>query len=320
MRGGGAGTAAAVFYGWGEVLLSQKRAWNGPVFSEGGSQCMYAGLSDGNYAFDPTYDFEKEPWLLDFELKRIHPLEIEVGMGLLRHFAPSSDDLLRRYHRPSARTAEEAEPLLDRYICAELAFGHAGYLVIDWLWTPAKTFGPAYGGPCTLRLEDNPQGWRIAARSYFMTQAIAARYSEANVSEIRYCAGDGRWLTASDAIRAGELGRNQMSVLYDDGTRVVVNASPCERLRCELGGERLDLPPFGYRAWTSDRSVVVESSDRGGRRYDYCRSPDYVYLDGRGHFVELPGASGDGAFVVLLDGGKTVGQVDFSKQRKGRQE
>ena len=307
----GAGTIGDVFYNYGEVLLSQRKAWNGPVFSEGGAQAFYAGLADGNYARDPTYDFASEPWLVDFELKRIHPLEIEIGMGTLRHFSPSKDWLERCYHRPSARTVEDAEPLLDRFICAELAFGHAGYLVLDWLWTPAKTYGPAYGGPCAIHLTDNPEGWRIAARSYFMVQAIAARYATANVVEIRYRTSDGRWVDASTAIRTGELAHNQLNVRYDDGTRVVANASHTERLKAMVDGVMIDLPPFGYRAWTADGAVVVESSDRDGHRYDYCASPDYVYFDGRGHDIALHGVSGGGASVVLKRDGKPFERIVF---------
>jgi hypothetical protein len=298
----GAGTMGEVFYAWGEVMLTQKKAWNGPVFSEGGFQCMYAGLSDGNYAHESSYDFMTEPWIVDFELKRIHPLEIEIGMGSLRHFSPSKDTLQRRYHRPSVRTVEEVEPLLDRYIAAELAFGHAGYLIIDWLWNPPKTYGPSYGEPSTIDLDGNPHAWRIAARSHFMTLAAATRYSTASVLDVRYLDGEGRWLDVSDALRSGAHERNQISVRYDNGVRVVVNASMTERLKATVGGVALDLPPSGYRAWTEDGSVLAESSDRNGRRYDYCHSPEYVYLDGRGHFVEMPRASGAGASVRLSGG------------------
>lgn len=264
---------------------------------------MYAGLTDGNYAHESSYDFMTEPWILDFELKRIHPLEIEIGMGSLRHFSPSKITLQRRYHRPSARTVEEAEPLLDRYICAVLAFGHAGYLILDWLWDPAKTYGPSYGEPSRLNLDNNPHAWRIAARSYFMTLAAATRYAAASVDSIRYLDAEGRWLDASDAIRTGAVARNQMSVRYDNGVRVVVNANNGDRLRSVVGGVKLDLPPSGYRVWTEDGAVLVESSDRNGHRYDYCESPDYVYLDGRGHFVEMPRARGAGAYVTLLKKG-----------------
>ena len=298
----GAGTIGEVFYAWGEVLLAQRKAWGGPVFSEGGFQCMYAGLADGNYARESSYDFAAEPWLLDFELKRIHPLEIDIGMGSLRHFSPSKEDLQRRYHRPSVRTVEEAEPLLDRYICAELAFGHAGYLIIDWFWNPAKTYGPSYGEPCTFNIDRNPAAWRIAARSHFMTLAVASRYSTASAERIRYLDGEGRWLEASDAIRTGALARNQLSVRYDSGIWVVVNANAKERLRSKVGGVDVDLPPSGYRAWSEDGAVVAESADRDGHRYDYCASPEYVYLDGRGHFVEMPRACGAGAHVTLLKG------------------
>ena len=100
------------------------------------------------------------------------------------------------------------------------------------------------------------------------------------------------------------MARNQLAVRYDNGLWVVVNANGRERLRSEVGGVALDLPPSGYRAWTEDGATVAESSDRDGHRYDYCASPEYVYLDGRGHFVELPRARGAGAHVTLLEGAR----------------
>ncbi|MBR4417784.1 MAG: hypothetical protein IKS67_13485, partial [Victivallales bacterium] len=48
----GGGTFAQVFYAFGEIMLLQKKAWGGPVYSEGPHFCFYSGLTDGNYAQD----------------------------------------------------------------------------------------------------------------------------------------------------------------------------------------------------------------------------------------------------------------------------
>ena len=43
----GAGTFAAVYYAYGEIMMTQKKSWNGPVYSEGNMHWMYTGLTDG---------------------------------------------------------------------------------------------------------------------------------------------------------------------------------------------------------------------------------------------------------------------------------
>ena len=60
----GAGTFAATFYSYGEIMLHQKNAWKGPVYSEGNHHFYYSGLTDGNYAQDRGYDIPNSPWLV----------------------------------------------------------------------------------------------------------------------------------------------------------------------------------------------------------------------------------------------------------------
>ena len=77
----GAGTFAAVFYAYGEIMLHQKKAWNGPVYSEGNYHCFYCGLTDGNYGQDQSYRPAENPWLVDFDLRKMHDLGCNFGMG-----------------------------------------------------------------------------------------------------------------------------------------------------------------------------------------------------------------------------------------------
>ncbi|MGC8843228.1 MAG: hypothetical protein ACP5QS_04765, partial [bacterium] len=51
----GAGTFAATFYAYGELLLNDQLTY-GPTFSEGTWHYLYAGLVTGNYAQCPSYD------------------------------------------------------------------------------------------------------------------------------------------------------------------------------------------------------------------------------------------------------------------------
>jgi hypothetical protein len=107
----GAGTFAATFYSFGEIMLHQKAAWNGPVYSEGNSHFPYCGLTDGNYAQDQRYRPATRPWLVDFDLRKLHDLCCNFGMGNLEMFY-----------------GDAPEQPLDRFLAATVAFGHTGFL------------------------------------------------------------------------------------------------------------------------------------------------------------------------------------------------
>lgn len=267
----GAGKFRTVFEAYCEIFKAQKRLWEGPVWSEGGCQFMYAGYVDGNYGHD-SYNFHDRPWLVDFDVLKIHPLESDFGMGSLFHYSPSKTAKDRAFYIP--HMPEGRALFLDGYIGATLAFGHTGYLILDWCWKPQKMFGPAY---CGGGRECFEKGMPIAMMSYFMTQAVAARYSQSTAVEIRYFDETGKALETSEAIRTGALDRRQVSVSYADGTHVLVNGNVSERLRATVSGRSCELPPYGYCAWTDDGEVEVAVSDAGGRRLHTARCPTYEY-------------------------------------------
>ncbi|MCZ7600850.1 MAG: hypothetical protein M5U09_28185 [Gammaproteobacteria bacterium] len=60
----GAGSVLGDVLRLAEILLMQKAAWDGPVYSEGG-HVYYTGLADGNYGQDQAYKFLERPWLVD---------------------------------------------------------------------------------------------------------------------------------------------------------------------------------------------------------------------------------------------------------------
>ncbi|MCX7819408.1 MAG: hypothetical protein N2652_09425 [Kiritimatiellae bacterium] len=254
----GAGTMAATFYAYGEIMLQQKAAWNGPVYSEGGYHAFYAGLTDGNYAQDQHYRPAENPWLVDFDLRRIHPLQCDFGMGNPEMF----------YAQRGARTREDPA-WLDRFLAATVAFGHSGFLVTEG-------------------------GERAALRSYCMTLPLHRRYCTADAVDILYADAAGRFEPTSRAIASGGYRRSQVAVRYSDGTCVVVNGHRSERLRGVVFGRQVDLPPNGWVGWTEDGSVEVFAGEQRGVRCDYAADPDLLYLDGRGGFVRFPRVAGTG--------------------------
>ena len=255
----GAGTFAATFYAFGEIMLIQKRCWQGPVYSEGGCHYLYCGLSDGNYAQDQSYRIADNPWLVDFDLRRLHPLCCNFGMGDVGMFYPG-------------KTAPaDADVKVDRFLAATVAFGHPGYLV---------------------------QGRQMEDRSYFMIQALAAKYTQAEPKLISYVDAGGTRFETSEAVRQGVFRRSQVAVSYSDGTFVAANGSRDQPMQV---GDGLWLPPNGYCGWSEDGSVFVYSGLVDGHRVDYAVGPDYVYMDGRGVETKLPGGTCTNAVIRLRE-------------------
>lgn len=263
----GAGTFAAVFYAYGEIMLHQKKAWSGPVYSEGNYHCFYMGLTDGNYGQDQSYQLAENPWLVDFDLRRMHDLGCNFGMGNLEMFYSNV--------RQPRNTPEERDAELDRFLAATVAFGHPGFLVMEG-------------------------GMGNALRSYYMLQQLHSRYCLASAADIRYATGDGKLLDTSHAVASGDYKRSQVVVRYSDGTITAANGSKTERMVVEAFGRKLDLPPNGYAGWTADGVIDVLSGDMGGKRCDYAATPAYLYVDGRGQFVRFTKAAGNGAGICRV--------------------
>jgi len=106
----GAGTFRRTFECFGRLLHNEKFAHNGPVYSEGNNHWWYVGLTDGNYAQIISPDPSKEPLLVDFDLLKMHPLNMDAGMG-----AP---DMFFRGNPWN----------IDQFIATTLAYGHIGFM------------------------------------------------------------------------------------------------------------------------------------------------------------------------------------------------
>lgn len=78
----GAGTMIQQYYSYGQLLLEQQEIWNGPVYSECDNNYYYAGLVTGSGACEHGYDFETEPWLVDFYLRKMQPISCHWALGL----------------------------------------------------------------------------------------------------------------------------------------------------------------------------------------------------------------------------------------------
>lgn len=258
----GAGTFAATFYAYGEIMLSQKATWNGPVYSEGNNHWYYCGLTDGNYAQDQLARLDVNPWLVDFDLRKLHPLCCNFGMGNLQMFYPAG------------RGDLENQTALDRFLAATLAFGHTGFLVLE-------------------------DGMGSALQSYYRVQQIHSRYAQAKVDEILYHDGKGRMLPTGAALATGAFKSSQLYVHYDNGLELWVNGNP--KAEWQPAGVPLTIPPNGWYAQANfaDGQLLAFSALWEGHRVDYVDSPGYVYANGREKLARLPKIVCDGQLVLL---------------------
>jgi hypothetical protein len=248
-RNPGAGIFATTFYAYGEILLHQKKIWNGPVYSEGNNHWYYSGLTDGNYAQDQTYKIPENPWLVDFDLLKIHPLENNFGMGNSEMF----------FGRENFRTEKDKQTALDRFLAATLAFGHTGFLAIDY-------------------------GFSGGLRSYFIVQQIAKRYGTQNVKSIRYADETGRLLTTSEAVAADKIRLNRLAIEYEDGLKIYVNGNSEQNWK----SPKLFLPPNGWCVDDPTKLLTAQSFERNGKRTDYVDSPAYLFAEVRNNSKGLP--------------------------------
>jgi hypothetical protein len=271
----GAGTFAATFYAYGEIMLHQKKTWRGPVYSEGNNHWYYCGLTDGNYGQDQVARLAESPWLVDFDLRKLHPLCCNFGMG-----AP--DMFYGR--RSEKRTAENRDVWLDRFLAATLAFGHTGFFVME-------------GGTPSM------------ARSYFALQQIHARYAQQAAVQIRYADAQGHLLDTSAAVAGDAFRRCQIATRYEDGLEVFVNGHTTENWTVE--GHC--LPPNGWYVRDPSGRLTAWSMLVDGHRADYVDSPDYLYADGRGRLTRFPRAECDGQMVALRHGPGAIEIIPFER-------
>ena len=259
----GAGTFAQTFYAYGELLLLQRKIWGGPVYSEGGMHWMYAGLADGNYGQDQSYDLPRNPWLVDFNLKRIHPLSCDFGMG----------HNLNMFYVHGVPEGVGQEQAIDRFLAATAAFGHSPYLIINWT---------------------------NSARSYFLLQSLASRYTRADGVEIRYADAAGALHSVSEAVAKGTHRRSQIVVQYSDGTVIAANGAMNETLCVSAGGKRITLPPNGFWGLSGDGEAESFLGEIDGHRAEWARGDGYLYYNGRGTFTHFPDGTAVDEIVVRL--------------------
>ncbi|MBN2508076.1 MAG: hypothetical protein JXQ71_15420 [Verrucomicrobia bacterium] len=199
-----------------DLWAFERATHGGPVFGEGNQHWYWSGLLDGveaqfgagwpgNGGFDA-------PLSVDFDLLKIHPLQVNHGMGYYERWWPKD-----------AHTNWGGAPpmiVLDQYRLQEVAYGHAAFL-------GASTYA-------TL-----PLAWL----DHHLVTPVMARYGAARPLEILY-ENHGAWLDASATARLPLGGSNRrVRVRYTSGLTVTANGASNA-----LPAGSWTLPQFGWIA------------------------------------------------------------------------
>jgi len=187
----GAGMLTAWLAGDTNLWAYERKVHQGPVFGEGKNHWYYSGLLDGVEAQFGTGAVQEHtgaaaPLFVDFDLERLHPLEVNHGMGYAERWAAAGE--------PISRTVN-----MDAYRMQEIAFGHAPFL--------------------------DRQHWNDIAHAFVesnLVTPVARSYGAVPVSSIGYQVGN-VWATPSVAARSAAFSRVQ--VIYSNGLTVVANGS-----------------------------------------------------------------------------------------------
>src|SRR5450755_3306815 len=186
----GAGTFAAFRAASAALWSFERTTHGGPVFGEGGSHWFWSGLLDGVEAefgggAVPNHSSSQAPLFVDFDLLKIHPRQVNYGMGDYRHWIAAGQDITTR------------TDLQDAYRMQEIIYGHAPFVGTE-LWS----------NTAWVLLEQN------------LVSPVAQRYGTQNVTNIQYQI-NGVWADSHAAVLAKDWSR--VKVTYGNGDQIVAN-------------------------------------------------------------------------------------------------
>jgi hypothetical protein len=184
---------------------------DGPVTGEGGFQMLFAGYLDDFdgriMTGDPAVEGVSAPLLVDFDLRKIHGLSAEHGVG--------HSDVFFRLPPPYLMTDQQ----ILTYIATEMAYGHGG--LITYRHSPER--------PVAARLSQS--ALRQAQLEMTHVLPMQKAYATATPTAILYGGNPGK--TATEYIREHRAYADVTSadfmdmvrVQYDNGVVVCVNRS-----------------------------------------------------------------------------------------------
>jgi hypothetical protein len=231
----GSGTFAQVREAHRALFAYERTTHGGPVFGEGNSHWYWSGMLDGVEAqFGtgwPGNAGQSAPLMPDFNLLKVHPLQINHGQGYYERWW---DNL------PWGATPPMA--VLDQYRVQEVVYGHTGFL-----------------GASTWSRE--PLAWL----EHHLLTPVTARHARTTVRAISYHRAEA-WIDATAAAKAGDWSRPR--VVYANGLTIIANNAkePWRAHGATLPQHGWIAHGAGVTAYTALRDGVVcdysETADR----------------------------------------------------------
>lgn len=292
----GAGTLAATFYAYGQVLLNDQNVY-GPTQSEGTFQWMYAGLESGTlgWTYGNTANLLQRPLDVSFMLRKIHTLEADYGIGETPDYYLSRID-------PRWAKSPNLRAYIDLWLSTGIAYGTMGCLVTDLDPEAEKERGDyadwslASSNPSTVI--------EITARSYYMMQQLQQQYAFSKPVHIEYSDRAGYFLTPSLALSTGVISESRLHVMYENGTNVYVNRSSSGTWMVKDAEKRfVQLPVSGWLAWNQADNFYEMSALVNSWRIDYVQSKEFEFLDGRGKWTRWGNLGSTGGVALRHRGG-----------------
>ena len=281
----GAGTMAATFYAYGQLLLNDQRVY-GPTQSEATYQWLYAGLASGHYGWVYTkVNLLTHPLDVAFLLHKLHPLECEYGMGYTYYYLSQID--------PNWSTSPKRRDYIDLFLATSIAYGNMGWLV--------REFDPS-----------TPFGIEALARSYYMMQQLQQQYAFVKPARIEYATPEGKLVSASEAHSTGAIAASRIHVVYENGTHVYVNRDKEGTWMVRDAGNReVELPVSGWLVYNSTTGFREVSANVEGRRIDHAVASEYEFLDGRGQWTRQGKLGATGSVVIRPRGEGQLELIDL---------
>lgn len=218
------------------------------------------------------------PLIVDYELREVRPHLLGIGCGSYRQFCGN----------PTDEAVDAGRVDWDAYRATEIALGHTGYLGNYRMKPGARGIPFPCGGAAT------------AVREYYLLRALQEQYVNAPVHSILYAVDDDVVDLAEALRRGADLSQARVRIEYGNGLTVWVNRALKGSWTIYNGSERLEVPPSGFFAVTPRQRVIAYSTQVNGQRTDFCRCPDYTFLDVRGTNARaVEGISTDGAVALL---------------------
>ncbi|MCS7253446.1 MAG: hypothetical protein RMK18_07100 [Armatimonadota bacterium] len=233
-----------------ELFKVGREAHKGPLFGEGWQHFWWAGLVDGVEA--QVDGKEWAPWLLDFDLLKIHVQQVNHGMGYWGRWQDDPEGYW--YGLPSPEK-------LDKYRAMEIAFGHAGFVPTE-LWHAID--------------------WVL--KEYYLVRPIQARYCASKVRRILYGIGKDKKLVPSSIAIAMNEPIESVFVEYESGLRIWANSG--ELWGVDFNARKRLLPQFGFWAIAEGLEAFTAIDEKSGMIVDYCRDltgkpKPFIFANGR---------------------------------------